>query len=57
MNWKWPAKRGNNYEPWYKILWRSIWVAPMFVSLFIFIFFLACCYGLAAGLDRWRDNT
>lgn len=32
MNWRWPAKHENHYNPWYVIGWRLVWIGPVMLS-------------------------
>jgi len=65
MNWKWPAKPGGRYEPWYIIGWRVFWVPAFEVLRLLLILVVALAHGLKAAcrvaedinysVDRWHD--
>lgn len=56
INWRWPAKRGNNYNPWYVIGWRMLWVIPVFIARCLFVGLITLMHGPRTGQRTWEDT-
>jgi hypothetical protein len=41
---RWPAHRGNNYLPWYVIIWRAVWVVPLYLSYGVAVLFAVIAF-------------
>ncbi len=55
MNFHWPKKRGNNYAPWYVILWRCVWWLPIMVSFSLAFIFITFASGIGTAREFWKD--
>ena len=45
MNWRWPAKQTNYWQPWYTIIWRCLWAPIIFVGLGFLLLGVAISFG------------
>lgn len=45
----WPSTPENDYEPWYKIVWRSFWFCPYFVLMWCAAMCVLLGWGLVAA--------
>lgn len=57
MNWRWPAKPGNNFRPGYVILWRLLWVPPFYVGKAITWISIAAVDGPREANDWWERQS
>ena len=55
MNWKWPAKPGNSYLPWYVIGWRAPWWLIYKVLGLLLVLVVSMAHGPRAGRRLWDD--
>jgi hypothetical protein len=47
----------KNWAKWYVILWRCIWIVPVYLSLFLLVALKFCAYGPKNAVTTWKDNT
>ena len=42
---------------WYRVLWNIIWLPFMYISLFLFCFFIALQHlNISTAIDHWNDT-
>lgn len=57
MNWKWPHVHGNYFLPWYVILWRVVWVGPLFIAYSTYFLLAAVSFcSIQRGKEVVRDG-
>ena len=57
MNWRWPKKKDNNCNPWYTMLWRTLWILPVCLFLILTSVIVSIFYGSwKKGSQFYIDN-
>lgn len=44
------------YAPWYVVVWRALWIIPLYVSRILFILFVFIAYGKNYAKDVIRNT-
>ena len=55
FNVHWPKTPGNNYVPWYLILWCALFVFPAWCWQGLTCGLISCAYGAKSGKRLWDE--
>jgi len=57
MNWRWPAKPGNDFVPWYTFLRRASIYLPFQIFRMLAWFFLMLGWGWKDAKFWWEESA